>query len=231
MARWRLAGRATCSSSPPATPRRPRRLRSTLREEDALARLNSDEFAIIQTGIHRPEDAVLLARRLLDAIGETFLLDGHSVVIGASIGIAMAPGDGDESERLLKNADMALSRAKNDTRGTFSFFAMPQAVDHQRTDAWSVEGQVKDVTAGRIVMQRMLADADASVRCLVAARVKARQQHRTTRIGIGIEYVGLARHCAKPNALGAAGGKPVGQARLQIKAFGTVDGEHFDARP
>ena len=99
-----------------------RRLRSTLREEDALARLNSDEFAIIQTGIHRPEDAALLARRLLDAIGETFLLDGHSVVIGASVGIAMAPGDGDESERLLKNADMALSRAKNDTRGTFSFF-------------------------------------------------------------------------------------------------------------
>ncbi len=99
-----------------------RRLRSTLREEDALARLNSDEFAIIQTGIHRPEDAVLLTRRLLDAIGETFLLDGHSVVIGASVGIAMAPGDGDESERLLKNADMALSRAKNDTRGTFSFF-------------------------------------------------------------------------------------------------------------
>jgi diguanylate cyclase (GGDEF)-like protein len=99
-----------------------RRLRSSLREEDALARLNSDEFAIIQTGINRPEDVVLLARRLLDAVGETYLLDGHSVVIGASIGIAMAPSDGDESERLLKNADMALSRAKNDSRGTFSFF-------------------------------------------------------------------------------------------------------------
>jgi diguanylate cyclase (GGDEF)-like protein len=99
-----------------------RRLRSSLREEDALARLNSDEFAIIQTGIDRPEDVVLLARRLLDAVGETYLLDGHSVVIGASIGIAMAPSDGDESERLLKNADMALSRAKNDSRGTFSFF-------------------------------------------------------------------------------------------------------------
>jgi diguanylate cyclase (GGDEF)-like protein/PAS domain S-box-containing protein len=99
-----------------------RRLRSTLREEDALARLNSDEFAIIQTGISRPEDVVLLARRLLDAIGETYLLDGNSVVIGASIGIAMAPSDGDDSERLLKNADMALTRAKNDSRGTFSFF-------------------------------------------------------------------------------------------------------------
>jgi diguanylate cyclase (GGDEF)-like protein/PAS domain S-box-containing protein len=99
-----------------------RRLRSTLREEDTLARLNSDEFAIIQTGLTRPEDAVLLSRRLLEAIGDPYLLDGHSVVIGATIGIAMAPGDGDDSEKLLKNADMALSRAKTDSRGTFSFF-------------------------------------------------------------------------------------------------------------
>jgi diguanylate cyclase (GGDEF)-like protein/PAS domain S-box-containing protein len=99
-----------------------RRLRSSLREEDAIARLSSDEFAIIQSGITRPEDVVLLARRMLEAIGEPYLLDGHSVVIGASIGIAMAPGDGEDSEKLLKNADMALSRAKNDSRGTFSFF-------------------------------------------------------------------------------------------------------------
>ena len=99
-----------------------KRLRSMLREEDTLARLNSDEFAVVQSGMARPEDAALLARQLLEAVGEPYLLGGHSVVIGASIGIAMAPGDGDEFEKLLKNADMALSRAKNDSRGTFSFF-------------------------------------------------------------------------------------------------------------
>ena len=99
-----------------------KRLKSTLREEDTVARLNSDEFAIVQSGVTRPEDAVLLAKRLLEAIGDPYLLDGHSVVIGASIGIALSPGDGDESDKLLKNADMALSRAKNDSRGTFSFF-------------------------------------------------------------------------------------------------------------
>jgi predicted signal transduction protein with EAL and GGDEF domain len=65
---------------------------------------------------------VLLARRLLEAIADPFLLDDHSVVIGASIGIAVSPGDGDDSDKLLKNADLALSRAKNDFRGTFSFF-------------------------------------------------------------------------------------------------------------
>ena len=99
-----------------------KRLRSTLREEDAIARLNSDEFAILQSGVTRPEDATLLARRLLEAIADPFLLDEHSVVIGASIGIAVSPGDGDDSDKLLKNADLALSRAKNDFRGTFSFF-------------------------------------------------------------------------------------------------------------
>ncbi len=99
-----------------------KRLRSTLREEDALARLNSDEFTIVQGGVMRPEDAVLLARRILEAIGEPYLLEGHSVVIGASIGIAMSPGDGEDSEKLLKSADMALSRAKSEFRGTFSFF-------------------------------------------------------------------------------------------------------------
>ena len=99
-----------------------KRLRSILREEDLLARLNSDEFAIVQNGMTRPEDAGLLARRLLEAIADPFLLDGQSVVMTATIGIAMAPGDGDESDRLLKHATMALSRAKSLSRGTFAFF-------------------------------------------------------------------------------------------------------------
>ena len=109
-----------------------KRLRSTLREEDTLARLNSDEFAIVQTGMSRPEDAVLLARRLLEAIADPYLLDDHSVVIGATIGIAMAPSDGDESDKLLKNADMALSRAKTESRGTFAFFEAGMDAHAQR---------------------------------------------------------------------------------------------------
>jgi len=119
-----------------------KRLRSTLREVDTLARLNSDEFAIVQSGLTRPEDAVLLARRLLEAIGDPYLFDGHSIVIGASIGIAMAPGDGDESEKLLKNADMALSRAKNDSRGTFSFFEA--GMDARAQSRRKIESDLRD---------------------------------------------------------------------------------------
>ncbi len=119
-----------------------KRLRSTLREEDALARLNSDEFAIVQSGLTRPEDAAGLAKRLLEAIADPYLLDGHSVVIGASIGIAMAPGDGDESEKLLKSAGMALSRAKLDARGTFAFFEA--ALDAKAQSRRKIEVELRD---------------------------------------------------------------------------------------
>ncbi|MBR0907543.1 bifunctional diguanylate cyclase/phosphodiesterase [Bradyrhizobium liaoningense] len=119
-----------------------KRLRSTLREEDALARLNSDEFAVLQSGLTRPEDAVMLAKRLLAAIADPYLLDGHSVVIGASIGIAMAPGDGDESEKLLKGADMALSRAKLDARGSFAFFEA--ALDAKAQSRRKIEVELRD---------------------------------------------------------------------------------------
>ncbi|MGY4305530.1 putative signal transduction protein with EAL and GGDEF domain [Bradyrhizobium sp. USDA 4369] len=84
--------------------------------------MNSDEFAIVHSGLARPEDAAQLCRRLLQAIADPYLIDGSSVTIGATVGIAMAPNDGDDAEKLLKNADMALSRAKTETRGSFSYF-------------------------------------------------------------------------------------------------------------
>jgi predicted signal transduction protein with EAL and GGDEF domain len=64
----------------------------------------------------------LLAKRLLHAIGEPFLLEGNSLVVSASMGIAMAPSDGNDSEKLFMSADMALSKAKSDSRGSYSFF-------------------------------------------------------------------------------------------------------------
>lgn len=99
-----------------------KRLRSSLRDGDFLSRLGADEFVVIHHGVARPEDAGALAKRLIQAIGEPYLIEGHTVVITASAGIALAPGDGDEADKLLKSADLALSRPKADARGTFSFF-------------------------------------------------------------------------------------------------------------
>jgi diguanylate cyclase (GGDEF)-like protein len=98
------------------------RLRGCVREIDTVVRLGGDEFAIIQPGITNPEDAALLARRLVECVGAPYEFDGKRLIIGCSVGIAMAPSDGTIAEKLLKNADVALYRAKSDGRGTWRFF-------------------------------------------------------------------------------------------------------------
>jgi diguanylate cyclase (GGDEF)-like protein len=98
------------------------RLLSCVREVDTVARLGGDEFAIVQCNVHSPEDAGQLARRIVDSISKPFEIDGNRITIGCSVGISVAPGDGTSSEKLLKNADVALYRAKTDGRGTWRFF-------------------------------------------------------------------------------------------------------------
>jgi diguanylate cyclase (GGDEF)-like protein len=98
------------------------RLRDCLRECDTVARLGGDEFAIVQAPLRRVEDAVTLAQRLIEALSEPYELAGHQVVIGASVGIALAPADAAGAGELLKMADLALYRAKTNGRGTFRLF-------------------------------------------------------------------------------------------------------------
>jgi diguanylate cyclase (GGDEF)-like protein len=88
------------------------RLRGCVREADTVARVG--EFAIIHTGIDQPNEAAMLARRICEAIREPCDLHGHAAIVDTSIGIALAPGDGTDPTELLKNADMALYRAKAD---------------------------------------------------------------------------------------------------------------------
>jgi diguanylate cyclase (GGDEF)-like protein/PAS domain S-box-containing protein len=177
-----------------------KRLRSTLREEDSLARLNSDEFAIVQSGLARPEDAVLLARRLLEAIGDPYLLDGHSVVIGASIGIAMAPGDGDESEKLLKNADMALSRAKNDQRGTFSFFEA--GMDARAQTRRKIEIDLRDAIQNDVLRPYYQPLVDLSTGRITGFEALVRWPHSERGMVSPAEFIPVAEETGLINALG-----------------------------
>ena len=98
------------------------RLLACVRETDVVARLGGDEFAIIQTNLDRPEDARELAQRIVVTLAEPFEIEGHQILIGASVGIAICPVDGSHADRLMKNADTALYRAKGEGRGTYRFF-------------------------------------------------------------------------------------------------------------
>ncbi|HXL28520.1 MAG TPA: EAL domain-containing protein [Bradyrhizobium sp.] len=110
------------------------RLREMLRPEDFVARFGGDEFVVFQQNILSNEDAAGLARRIVDRLSERYKIDNHLVEIGASVGIAMTSPAGISADTLLKNADMALYRAKADGRGTFCFFRdeMAQTVEARR---------------------------------------------------------------------------------------------------
>jgi diguanylate cyclase (GGDEF)-like protein len=110
------------------------RLRDMLRPEDFVARFGGDEFVVFQQDIKSNEDAAVLARRIVDRLSERYKIDNHLVEIGASVGIAMTSPQGTSADTLLKNADMALYRAKADGRGTFCFFRdeMAQTVESRR---------------------------------------------------------------------------------------------------
>jgi diguanylate cyclase (GGDEF)-like protein len=110
------------------------RLRAMLRPEDFVARFGGDEFVVFQQNIKSPEDSAVLARRIVDHLSERYKIDNHLVEIGASVGIALTSPTGVSADTLLKNADMALYRAKADGRGTFCFFRdeMAQTVEARR---------------------------------------------------------------------------------------------------
>jgi len=98
------------------------RLRETVRETDTVARLGGDEFAVVQVGMDQPDSASVLAHRLIAKLGKPYALDGGDLLAGVSIGVAIFPDDGRDVDTLLRNADMALYRAKESGRGTYCFF-------------------------------------------------------------------------------------------------------------
>ncbi len=97
------------------------RLCAVVGETGTVARWGGDGFALVLPRV-RPEQASSIAKRLVDEVGRDYDIGGQRVDVGLSVGIALAPTDGQDSEQLLRAADMALHRAKDEERGTFRFF-------------------------------------------------------------------------------------------------------------
>jgi diguanylate cyclase (GGDEF)-like protein len=98
------------------------RLAEAVPSSGFVARIGGDEFAVVQTDVRQPEQCSQLAARIVELVSRPYDIDGRHIVIGTSIGIAVAPNDGANPDVLLKNADMALYLAKGDGRGTHRFF-------------------------------------------------------------------------------------------------------------
>jgi diguanylate cyclase len=100
-----------------------------------VARVGGDEFVVLQVGITHQDQASLLAHRIIRALSAPYVIDGHEVNIGVSIGIALAPNNGVTFDRLAACADAALYQAKYKGRGSLAFATEPSAPNETATAA------------------------------------------------------------------------------------------------
>jgi len=99
------------------------RLEWTVGDSGRVGRLGGDEFKVILPGRSKSEELARLAGRIIENLSQPYVIDGHRVLIGASVGIARCPQDGSTSEELIRNADLALYAAKDGGRGRHHFYA------------------------------------------------------------------------------------------------------------
>jgi diguanylate cyclase (GGDEF)-like protein len=151
------------------------RLKSGLRDSDTVSRLGGDEFVLLLPGVRDADEARQVADKLLEAVDRVFELDGRTVQVGASVGVALYPEDGTDADTLTRHADAAMYRAKGAGRNTVRFYS--QLEDDAAQLALAKRAALRDALhAGelRLVFQPQVACADGR---LLGVEALLRWQH------------------------------------------------------
>ena len=166
------------------------RLRDAIGEEHLVTRLGGDEFAVIQHGVTDAREAAEIAQRIIDTLDRPFQFDGHTVVIGASIGISLAPRDAASGEELLKLSDVALYRAKEECRGGYRFFEA--GMDARMQERRSLEADLRvGIQEGQFEVhyQPLLDLTSGAISCFEAL---VRWHHPTRGLMLPAEFIPIA---------------------------------------
>jgi diguanylate cyclase (GGDEF)-like protein len=143
---------------------------------DMIARLGGDEFVLVQSVTDQQRDrAIVLANRLLEEISAPYEIDGHQIVIGTSIGIALAPSDGDTADELLKHADLALYRVKSEGRNGYRFFE--QEMDDEAQSRHVLQGDLRESLTRKEFELHFQTVFDARTRLVCGAEALVRWRH------------------------------------------------------
>ena len=177
------------------------RIKSNVRREDVVARMGGDEFAVLQVGAEQPDGSHILAQRLIEKISEPYEVDGHHVVVGTSIGVAIAPEDGRHARELLKRADLALYRAKADGRGISSRFepAMGEKAQARRMLEMELRKAVK-LEEFELFYQPQV---DTKTRALRSFEALLRWRHPERGLVPPLDFIPLAEETGLMGTIGA----------------------------
>jgi len=150
------------------------RLRECVREEDIVARLGGDEFTILLADIKNAEDAGLVARKILHALREPIELSSQEVTVSCSVGITVAPEDSMNASVLMRNADLAMYRAKDQGRNNFQYFTDDMNIESLARMSLENELRVAVSNEDFVVVFQPQVDLDKGTICGFEALVRWR---------------------------------------------------------
>lgn len=177
-----------------------RRITKTLRQGSTAARLGGDEFGVVMPGVADPEELSTIAQRLIDVISTPYRIQGQQLTIGASIGIAIGPADGEEAGKLLKNANLALSQVKLRGKGSFRYFEaeMNARAQARRKLEWDLREAIELGTLD-VHYQPLVSLATGHI---VAAEALVRWHHATRGFVSPAEFIPIAEEAGLIWSLG-----------------------------
>jgi diguanylate cyclase (GGDEF)-like protein/PAS domain S-box-containing protein len=166
------------------------RLQFAVRETDTVARMGGDEFLVVLP--ERDDECLTTAvvQRIMDAVAKPLKVDGHEFVLGCSIGVAAYPNDGNDPETLIRNADIAMYRAKETGRNNFQFYTA--TMNERLLERLRIEGDLRNAIERQEFVLHYQPQVDLSSGRTIGAEVLIRWQHPTLGMVMPLRFISLA---------------------------------------
>ncbi|MFQ5859710.1 MAG: EAL domain-containing protein, partial [Anaerolineae bacterium] len=167
-----------------------KQLKDLLRESDTVARVGGDEFTLLLPGITRVEDAVEIAKKILKSLQQPCVMAGHEFHITTSIGITVYPADGEDAETLLRNADIAMYRAKEEGRNNYQLYT--PAMNVQIAERLALENDLRHALEREEFVVYYQPQVNINTRQIVGMEALVRWQHPERGLILPMEFIPVA---------------------------------------
>lgn len=177
-----------------------KRITRLIRQEDTVARLGGDEFIILIEKIDDAQDVAHLAKKLTEAVGNPFSVKGHELHLTVSVGISLYPGDGEEGATLVRNADAAMYRAKEEGRNAYQFYTT--ALTAAAFERLTLENALRHALEKNELILFYQPQYRLKTGELIGAEALIRWQHPDMGLILPSRFISLAEECGLIGSIG-----------------------------